>query len=157
MQCMLPGTIGPGWRVCLALGLAALAVGGCTSSPMSRIDANRALYESWPFEIQEAVLNGKIVRCMNADQVRMTLGEPTEVTGRNGRKGPEEVWVCHKGAGLSNALRNTSIGLGGGLGPIGIGTGTNLGSLGGGSTEPVVHDQEVVFQDGVVVRSDAGK
>ncbi|HTL68106.1 MAG TPA: hypothetical protein VL200_10630 [Lacunisphaera sp.] len=143
--------------------LAALVVAGCTSSPMSRIDANRALYESWPFDIQEAVLNGKIVAGMNAEQVRMTLGEPSEITNRNGRKGPEEVWVYRTGGGLGsnavgNVLRNTTIGLGGGLGPVGIGTGANLGTLGvGGGSEPVEDDHEVVFQDGVVVRSDAGK
>src|SRR3954468_17592598 len=85
---------------------AAIFYTGCTTSPMSRIDANRALYESWPFDMQEAVLNGKIVKGMDADMVRMTLGEPSEITGRNGRTGVEEVWIykTSSGGGLSRAL-----------------------------------------------------
>lgn len=149
--------IGLGWKAGLTFLLAAFLVAGCTTSPISRIDANRALYESWPFEIQEAVLNGKIVPGMDGDMVRMTLGEPSEITGRNGRKGYEEVWIYRKSAGVSNALRNTNIAIGGGIGGVGIGTGANLGSLGGGANEPIEDEQEVVFQNGVVVRSDAGK
>ncbi|HVT73534.1 MAG TPA: hypothetical protein VHD61_10375 [Lacunisphaera sp.] len=145
-------------RATLAV-LAVIVIAGCTSSPISRIDANRALYESWPFDVQEAVLNGKVIAGMNAEQVKMSLGEPSEITQRNGRKGPEEVWIYKTGGGhMSNMLRNTSIGIGGGLGGVGIGTGANLGSLGvGGGNEPVEDEHEVVFQDGVVVRSDAGK
>ncbi|HVZ65719.1 MAG TPA: hypothetical protein VG936_14230 [Lacunisphaera sp.] len=145
-------------RATLAV-LALLVVAGCTSSPINRIDANRALYESWPFEVQEAVLNGKVIAGMTGEQVRMSLGEPTEITARNGRKGPEEVWVYRTGgsSSMGNVLRNTSIGIGGGLGGVGIGTSSNLGSLGGGGSEPVEDESEVVFQNGVVVRSDAGK
>jgi len=134
----------------------ALALGGCTTSPMSRIDANRALYESWPFDMQEAVLNGKVVKGMDADMVRMTLGEPSEITGRNGRKGVEEVWIYRTsslGGGLSRALSGSAISVGGGTSgiyapPIVLGGG-------GGSAAPIEDEQEVVFQNGVVVRADA--
>jgi hypothetical protein len=152
--------IGPSHRVYLALLLTGFFLAGCTSSPMSRIDANRAVYESWPFEMQEAVLAGKIVPGMAPEMVKMTLGEPSEVTGRNGRKGVEEVWIYKKssGGGLAKVLRNTDLSIGGGMGPVMLGGGTNLASLGSGpSSEPVVDEQEVVFQNGVVVRSDAGK
>ena len=150
--------ISPGHRVCLTLFLAAFFVAGCSTSPISRIDANRALYESWPFEIQEAVLAGKVIAGMTPEMVRMTLGEPTEITERAARKGPLEVWIYKTGGGgMSNTLRNTSISMGTGVGPVMIGSGTNLGSLGGSTDEPYEQEHEVVFQNGVVVRSDAGK
>ena len=151
--------IGPWPRVYLTLFLAAFFVAGCSTSPMSRIDANRALYESWPFEVQEAVLAGKIIAGMTPEMVRMTLGEPTQITDRAARKGPLEVWIYKSGGGggMSKALKNTSISMGTGIGPVMIGSGTNLGSLGGSSNEPIEDEREVVFQNGVVVRSDAGR
>ena len=122
---------------------------------MSRIDANRALYESFPFEMQEAILNGKIVPGMTPEMVKMTLGDPTEVTGRNGRKGAEEVWVykSSSGGGLGNALRGTALSVGGGMNGVYLG-GPTIPLGGGGSSAPVEDDHEVVFQNGVVVRSD---
>ena len=43
------------WSLLLTAGLLA----GCSTSPISRIDSNRSAYESWPIEVQEAVLNGQ--------------------------------------------------------------------------------------------------
>src|SRR4030095_16670930 len=67
-----------------AAGLFALAVvvfaGGCASGQMSRIDRNRDIYESWPLEVKQAVLDGKVEPGMNSDMVRVAWGEPTEVT-----------------------------------------------------------------------------
>ena len=40
----------------VALGLGA----GCSSSQMSRIDRNRDIYETWPIEVKQAVLDGKV-------------------------------------------------------------------------------------------------
>ncbi|MDI1334633.1 MAG: hypothetical protein PSU94_00485 [Lacunisphaera sp.] len=139
-------------RLALALLLATLAFAGCASSPMSRIDANRALYESWPFEIQEAVLNGRIVAGMTHEMVEMVVGKPSQVTSRSARKGEEEVWTYKKGGGLGQALQNSNISLGGSVGPVYIG-----GLGGGGSGAPAeVDEMDVVFQNGVVIRSDAG-
>ncbi len=144
-----------GHRFCPALLMVLLAA-GCASSPMSRIDANRALYESWPFEIQEAVLNGRVVVGMTPEMVSVVLGKPSEVMAREGKKGPEEVWIYKTSGGL-NLLKNSNISLGGNIGGVGIGGpiggGVPLGSGGGGS-EPVEDQQDVVFQNGVVVRAD---
>ena len=142
-----------GHRCCLALLTVWLAA-GCASSPMSRIDANRALYESWPFEIQEAVLNGRVVVGMTPEMVEMVLGKPKEIMSREGKKGEEEVWIYRKSAPMGNILSNTSISMGGNIGGVGIG-GPILGS--GSSTSapaPVEDEMDVVFQNGVVVRAD---
>ena len=128
--------------------LAIFVLAGCSTSPMSRIDANRAQYESWPFEIQEAVLNGKVLVGMTPEMVRVTLGEPARITNRMGRKGAEEVWTYSKGGGLN--LQNSNISLGGNIGGLGVGTG----GLGGGSSSSIPEESDVVFQNGVVLRAD---
>jgi hypothetical protein len=38
------------------VALIAMGVAGCSSSPIDRIDANRAMYETWTLEMQSAVL-----------------------------------------------------------------------------------------------------
>ena len=129
-----------GHRFCLVL-LTAMFASGCSSSPMSRIDANRALYESWPFEVQEAVLNGRVVIGMTPEMVQMVLGKPSEVMARAGKKGEEEVWIYKTGGGL-DLLKNSNISLGG--------------SIGGVGSAPVEDEHDVVFQNGVVVRADPG-
>ena len=138
---------------CFLVLLTAMLASGCSSSPMSRIDANRARYESWPFEIQEAVLNGRVVVGMTPEMVEMVLGKPKEIMSREGKKGEEEVWIYKKGGSLGNILRNSNISMGGNIG--GVGVGGPIGGGGGGS-EPVEDEQDVVFQNGVVVRADPG-
>jgi hypothetical protein len=136
----------------LSLRLRTLALGGvlsllaaCATSPISRIDSNRALYESWPVEVQEAVLNGQVKPGMTPEMVQMSVGKPSQVVNRSVT---DEVWVYKKG-GSSSLLKNTGISIGGGIGGVGVGTST--GGMGGGSVE---EEHEVVFQNGVVVRSD---
>jgi hypothetical protein len=80
--------------VCLiALGVVGSA-GGCASSQMSRIDRNRDIYETWPIEVRQAVLDGKVEAGMNPDMVRVAWGEPSEVTSS---PAGDEIWVYAKG------------------------------------------------------------
>ena len=154
---MVPAIMDPLRRVYPTLFLAVLLLAGCSTSPMSRIDANRALYESFPYDMQEAILNGKIVPGMTPEMVKMTLGEPAEVTGRNGRKGVEEVWIYKSssgGGGLSRALAGSAISVGGGTNGVYMGGAPMILGGGGGGSAPIEEDHEVVFQNGVVVRSD---
>ena len=58
---------------------------------MNRIDANRDLYESWPIEIRQAVLDGKVEAGMTPDMVRVAWGKPSEVV-QQGKPG-DEIWV----------------------------------------------------------------
>jgi hypothetical protein len=136
--------------VMLAVGLA-----GCSTSPMSRIDANRAQYESWPVEMQSAVLEGKAVKDMTPEMVRMALGEPTRIEPRVGSTTGEETWIYEKsGGGSRMPLPNISVG--GGIGGVGVSTGGGRrgGGSRGGNSANSAQQQEVVFQNGVVTRAD---
>ncbi|MBI2814900.1 MAG: hypothetical protein HYX71_11515 [Opitutae bacterium] len=144
------------FRFSLGLLAVLLAAGCASSSPMSRIDANRALYESWPFEIQEAVLNGRVVAGMTPEMVEMVLGKPKEIMSRQGKKGEEEVWTYKKRQPMGNILSGTHISMGGNIGGVGIG-GPILGSgssIPAPGPEPVEDAMDVVFQNGLVVRAD---
>lgn len=120
---------------------------------MSRIDSNRGRYESWPIEVQEAVLNGKAQKGMTKEQVEMALGKPTEVVSRSAKAGEDEVWVYRKGGsgGVGGLLGNSGLSIGGGTGGVGVGT-----TVGGGGRQ-TPEENEVVFANGVVVRSDLEK
>jgi hypothetical protein len=74
----------------LAVGLA----GGCASSQMNRIDRNRDIYETWPIDIRQAVLDGKVEPGMNPDMVRVAWGEPNEVAVS---PAGDEIWVYSRG------------------------------------------------------------
>jgi hypothetical protein len=136
----------------LTLAAAGSLLAACATSPMSRIDANRGSYETWPIEVKEAVLSGKARKGMTAEQVEMALGKPSEVVTRSAKAGEDEVWVYRKGGGLgSGLLGNTGVSVGGGMGGVNVGTGMG----GGGRRSP--EESEVVFSKGVVVRSDTDK
>jgi hypothetical protein len=133
---------------CLSLaGALALLLSACSGpSTMSRINANRGLYDTWPPEIKEAVLAQKAIPGMNRDMVRVALGAPKDVLP--GQNIGEEVWVYDR-AGES----------GGGSGPV-LQVGTNVGAMqvggasgGGGMMGPGEDAGEVLFKDGLVVRS----
>jgi hypothetical protein len=134
-------------------------------SIMRRIDANRAAFESWPLPVQNAIFDGKALKGMTAEQVRMALGEPLEVLAR----GKDEVWVYKRGddpetGSGGGALGGTSIGIGS---SGGVYIGGSRGGSGGTSTIPMgtpapgtvgaASDNEIVFRDGLVVRAPGQK
>jgi hypothetical protein len=134
----------------LAAGVAA----GCSSPQMGRIDQNRDIYETWPIETRQAVLDGKVEPGMTTDMVRVAWGKPTEVVTRAGapNSGDDEIWIYRTGGGEDPAMMNPNGGMGtmGNSGPglvigtgrggtviaptgsIGIGGGTGIGLGGGG-------------------------
>jgi hypothetical protein len=125
----------------LGLWLSACAV----PSTMSRVNANRAQYETWPPEIKEAVLSQKAIPGMNPDMVRTALGKPTQVIA--GANPGEEVWIYRRG-GSAGGGPNLQIGTN--LGGMQVGTSAG----GGGMSNPGDEDLgEVMFKDGLVVRS----
>ena len=128
----------------------ACALGACSSSPIARIDENRGKYESWPLEVQEAVLNGEARKGMTREQVEMALGKPTQVVSRSAREGEDEIWVYRKSAVGSTLLNNTGVSVGTGIGGVNVGTG-----MSGVGRRQTPEEQEVVFANGVVVRSEA--
>ena len=131
---------------------AALIFAGCSTSPMSRIDANRAVYESWPVDVQEAVLNQRAIPGMTPEQVQMALGKPTSTDSRPGKDGPEDIWVYKKSsARMPSILENANIGIGTSVGGVGVGSSVPIGR--GRSRAPAdADDQEIVFKNGVVLR-----
>ena len=82
--------------LCCAAGIglaAALVLGGCASGQMNRIDANRDIYETWPIETRQAVLDGKVEQGMTPEMVKVAWGTPTEVVTNPGGGVGDEVWV----------------------------------------------------------------
>ena len=105
----------------ITLGLGA----GCSSSQMNRIDRHRDIYETWPLEVRQSVLDGKVEPGMNVDMVRVAWGEPSEIaTSPAG----DEIWIYSKGGDPGSVMYP-----GGGMGTTGIGgSGIGIGSSGPG-------------------------
>lgn len=112
----------------LVLSCAGLAVGGCSSSQMSRIDRNRDIYETWPLETRQAVLDGKVEPGMNPDMVRVAWGEPSEISVS---PAGDEIWVYSKGGDPGSVIYpGGGVGMGGsgiGMGSTGTGIGISTG------------------------------
>jgi len=138
-------------RVMGALLAAGLVAGCGASSQMKRIDSNREVYESWPLDVRQAVLDGKAEPGMTPDMVRMALGEPTEVVTRSGptNSGTDEIWIYRTGGsdgtppmivggppgsmgGMGGGMGGVSVGLGSGRPTIGLGGGPVIGIGNGG-------------------------
>jgi hypothetical protein len=101
----------------LLLGIACL-LAGC-SSPGSRVAANRAEFNTWPPEVQDNVLAGRIDVGYSPAQVRMALGAPDRITTRKDSDGTSEVWTYGDrsprfswGLGIGSGSRNSSVGVG---------------------------------------------
>lgn len=143
---------------------------GCSTSSLSRIDRNRDRYESWPVDVQEAVLNGEARPGMTREQVEMALGKPAQILSHLASGGGDEVWVYRAGdvgstltkavsvASVGTSVGGVSIGARGGGVSVGSGVGgVNVGTTVGGSrSRPTSDEKEIVFKDGVVLRVDAG-
>jgi hypothetical protein len=151
--------------------LLAAIVAGCTSTPQeSRIDKNREIYETWPLDTKQAVLDGKVEQGMNTDMVRVAWGEPTKVVDSNAPG--EQVWVYETGGDPGTMI---DPGMGAGQTAIGIGPrraaalmggtpgmlGTSGMIAGAGVSPTPIYTQptppevrEVVFRDGIVYRAD---
>jgi hypothetical protein len=119
---------------------------------MSRIDSNRAAYESWPIEMQEAVLHQRAVAGMTPEMVEMALGKPAEIQSRAGKDGPEDVWIYKKSSmQLPSILQNTGVSVGTNIGGVGVSSGTS-GRRGGSRASEDPENQEIVFRNGIVLR-----
>ena len=156
--------------VALAGLLVTSLVAGCSTPQESRINKNRAIYDTWPLNTREAVLAGKVERGMTADMVRMSWGEPKKIVDSNAN---EQVWT-YEIAGEPGRLIDPATGMppnpatigvssrrvdlltanGSTTGPGGssVQTGLNSAPVYSEPTPPEVH--EVVFREGIVYRAD---
>jgi hypothetical protein len=66
---------------------------------MNRIDANREVYETWPIETKQAVLDGKVEQGMTPEMVKVAWGKPSEVVSSPGGGLGDEIWVYRSGGG----------------------------------------------------------
>ena len=105
---------------------AALFAGGC-SSVDSRINKNRAVYETWPMAVREKVVAGQIDIGFTTDQVAVALGQPDRVFTRTTADGTSQVWSYRDhgprfsfGVGMGMGSYG---GRGGSFGGVGINTG----------------------------------
>jgi hypothetical protein len=130
-------------RHCWA-GLAALVLAAC-STVASRIDDNRAAFNSYPPAVQQKIRAGQVDIGFTPDMVRMALGDPDHRYERTTAAGQSEIW------GYSSRGPQFSIGIGGfgGSGNFGGGVGVSTGSYG-----PLPDALSVIFQDGKVVAVD---
>lgn len=72
-------------------------VSGCGSAQINRIDKNRDLYDQWPLEVRQAILDGKVEPGMTPQMVEVAWGKPTEVVNRSNAANDEEIWIYRKG------------------------------------------------------------
>lgn len=117
-----------GHLISVALLGAVAGLAGCASSQMNRIDRHRDIYETWPLEVRQAVLDGKVEPGMNPDMVVVAWGKPTEVaTSPAG----DEIWVYKRGGNDGSVYYPGGVVGGGGIGGMG-GTGVGIGGTGTG-------------------------
>jgi len=118
---------------------------GCSSTPQDRISQNRALYESFPADVQTKVSAGQVDIGFTPDMVRLAMGKPHKIYNRADAQGESEVWVFAK----PKPQFSFGIGVGGYSGGGGSGTSTGVGV----STTTAPDDGEymrVVFKGGRV-------
>lgn len=115
----------------LGVGVCALALtlaaAGCATVG-SRIEKNRAQYETWPLAVREKVAAGQIDLGFTTEQVAVALGQPDRVFTRTTADGTSQVWTYRDRAprfsfGVGVGMGSWG-GRGGSFGGVGINTGT---------------------------------
>jgi hypothetical protein len=118
-----------------------LLLAGCSSTPQDRISQNKALYESFPADVQRKVSAGQVDIGFTPEMVRLAVGKPGRVYNRTDAQGESEVWVYAK------AKPQFSFGVGVGGYSGGTGTGVGIGT----TTAPDEGEYlRIVFHDGRV-------
>lgn len=72
--------------------LGIVLVAGC-STPARRIERNRALFDSFPYEVQEKVREGVVDLGYTPEMVAMAAGRPDRVYVRRTGEGVTEIWA----------------------------------------------------------------
>lgn len=119
-----------------AIGLLALALSACSTTPDARARKS-AEFASWPPEVQETVLAGRIDIGFTGEQVRVALGEPDYRYSRTTSDGTTEVWGYRD--------PKPRIGFGVGFGTGGFGSGVSTGVAVGTGGERADEKVRVIF------------
>ncbi len=127
----------------LATCLLMVVLVGC-SSVSSRIERNRAEYETYPMAVREKIVAGQVDVGFTPEQVGMALGEPDRVSTRTTPDGVSEVW--------SYRAKRPRFSVGVGVGVFGGGGSTRVGTGVGVNTGDRYDDERmrVVFERGEV-------
>ena len=78
-----------GWGT--AFVAVALAMTAC-STPQRRVRRHQALFDSYPPEVRQSILNGQVQVGFTAEQVTMALGAPSRVWSRRTPQEDQEIW-----------------------------------------------------------------
>lgn len=112
----------------LILSAAALALAAGCSTVDSRIDKNRAAFNTWAPAVQDKVVKGQVDIGFTAEQVKVALGEPDRVFSRTSADGTSQIWSYRDRGpkfGFGVGVGMGSVGSrGGSFGSVGINTGT---------------------------------
>ncbi len=125
----------------LATTLLAATVLAACSSTASRIDDQKATFDTYSAEMQQKIREGKVDVGFTQEQVRLSLGEPTRRYTQQTAAGQSEVWAYGKSG------PTFSFGLGAGSFGSGVGGGVGLGTSTGGNSEDKMR---VTFEGGKV-------
>lgn len=129
-------------RFLLFVVLSASLATGCASTPARRIEQSQSIFDTYPAETQALIRAGRVDLGMDAEMVRMALGEPDEVSTEVSEEGGSLLW------GYTKSRPNISLGLGGfGFGGRGV-------RVGGGVGVPIAGGRKytalIEFRDGRV-------
>ena len=95
------------------------------SSPDSRIDSNRAVFDKFPAEVQAKIRAGKVDIGFTPEMVKLALGEPSRQLTRKTDAGEAIIWMyADNKPQISFGL---GIGSGGSRGGMGVGMSTSTG------------------------------
>ncbi|RXK55433.1 hypothetical protein ESB00_05910 [Oleiharenicola lentus] len=104
----------------LLLLVTAFTAGCATSTPQSRIDANRGAFSEYPSDVRRNIREGRVEVGYTAEMAEMALGKPGRKLSRRDETNEEsEVWVYYRNRprlsiGLaigSGGYRSTSTGI----------------------------------------------
>ena len=96
-----------------------IALLSACSSPDSRIESNRAVFDKYPAEVQAKIRAGKVDVGFTPQMVKLALGEPSRRLTRKTEAGELEVWMY--------ADNKPQISLGFGIGSGGSHSGMGVG------------------------------
>ena len=102
------------------LSIFLLLLAAC-STPQSRIEQNRAVFDTYPPDVREKINAGQVAVGFTPEMVRLALGEPDHKFIRKSDAGDAEVWSYHDngprfsfGLGVASGSRHS--GMAGGVG-----------------------------------------
>ncbi|MCB1121787.1 MAG: hypothetical protein KJT03_09580 [Verrucomicrobiae bacterium] len=82
----------------LFIGMLAGAVllGGCVSTPQSRVEENKDLFESFTAAQKETILKGEVDLGFTPEMVLMAAGTPDRKAKKRSNLGTTEVWTYYR-------------------------------------------------------------